>query len=88
LATELTHTDPGDSPGQAPVAQHPGDMQIRRHDRAVGSREPGRHLVQALAAGVGHGSVQRGHAGLGPQPPPRRLLPAAAVGAGTARGLA
>jgi hypothetical protein len=87
LATEFGHADAGDVPGQALVAEHPGDVEVFDHYRAVLADEPGGQLVQAVAAGVGDSGVECRDSGLGRAPPLRGLLPGTAVRAGTARRL-
>src|SRR4030081_2785718 len=47
----VRHADPGDMAGEAPVFQHPGDVEVFDHDGAVLADEPGGQLVQAVAAG-------------------------------------
>jgi hypothetical protein len=88
LASEFAPADPGDAPGEAPVAEHPSDVEVFDHYRAVLADEPGGQLVQAVPACVGHGGVQAGDAGLGRAPPLRGHLSCALVGADTAGGLA
>jgi hypothetical protein len=45
LASEFAPADTGDVAGEAPVAEHPGDVQVLDHYRAVGPRESGGELV-------------------------------------------
>jgi hypothetical protein len=35
LAAESAHADPGGVPGQTSILEHPGDVEVRGHDRAV-----------------------------------------------------
>jgi hypothetical protein len=65
----------------------PATPEVLDHDRAVLADQAGGQLVQAIAAGVGHGGVQAGDAGLGLAPPVRRLLAGPAIRADTAGGL-
>src|SRR5258706_8540169 len=44
LASEFAPADTGDAPGEAPVFQHAGDVEVLDHDRAVGPRESGGEL--------------------------------------------
>jgi hypothetical protein len=41
-------------PGQPPVPRHPRDVQALDHDGPELGRQPGRQLVQAVLALVGH----------------------------------
>ncbi|MEO6088556.1 MAG: hypothetical protein ABIQ18_36135 [Umezawaea sp.] len=88
LAAELAHADPGDVPGQTLILEHPGDVEVLDHDRAVSADQTGGQLVQAIAAGVRDGGVQARDASLGALPPPRGLPSGTAVRADAARGLA
>ena len=58
LTAQFAHADPGDMPGQTPIAQHPGDVEVLDHDRAVSANQTRRKLVQAVTTGVRHGGVQ------------------------------
>jgi hypothetical protein len=66
----------------------PATPEVLDHYRGVLADEPGGQLVQAVAAGVGHGGVEFRDAGLGRAPPLRGHLSRALVGADTAGGLA
>jgi len=45
LASEFAPADTGDVAGEAPVAEHPGDVQVLDHYRGVLADEPGGELV-------------------------------------------
>src|SRR5258705_10191532 len=52
LAAQFGEPGVGDVPGQAPVAQDPGDVEILDHDAAVGGGQAGGEFVQPVAAEV------------------------------------
>ena len=65
LAADLGEAGVGDVPGQPPVAQHPGDVEVFDHDRAVLPGQPGGELVQSVAAQVRHPGVRPARARVG-----------------------
>ena len=80
LAADLPEPGIGDPAGQAPVAEHPGDVQVFHHDAVLG----GRRWWSTCAGRPRGGSRPGGASGCArrwPSPTARRLLPGAAVGA-------
>jgi hypothetical protein len=57
LPDELAEPGVGDGACEPAVADHPCDVKRLDRDGALGSREPGRELVQEVAAPVGDGEV-------------------------------
>src|SRR6266540_2312671 len=89
---DLAEAGVADRPGQPPVADHTGHVQVLHHDRAVLLDKPGGELVEAVAAKIGGAGLQPGNPPAGgllaaPRPPslgPARPVLPAPTGAGAA----
>jgi hypothetical protein len=69
-AAQLGHPGIGDGAGQAAVADHPGDVELFHHHRAVLGGERGGELVQRVPAQVGGSGMDAGQPPPGPVPAP------------------